>query len=59
MKKRIFAFLAASMLVLMCGVFASASETGAGGYPYLKENGQIDFAGYFDTKGVDIKMSQE
>ncbi len=58
MKKRIIAVLAVSMMVLMCGFYAAASETEAGGYPYLQEDGQIDLVGYFETDGVDISLSE-
>lgn len=59
MKKRIFAILAASILVMLSGLFVVASETGAGGYSYLKEDGQIDFAGYFDVEGATINLAEE
>lgn len=61
MKKRIFlvSLLMTFVVALMCGFYAVASVSEAGGYPYMKEDGQIDLAGYFAVDGTDISLSEE
>lgn len=59
MKKRILVTLLVAIMTFAGSVAIAASQTGAGGYPYQDENGQINLAGYFTVKGAKLKLAEE
>ena len=58
-KKSIIAGAIAAVLVLGAGAGVLASQDKAGGYSYLDESGNIDFASYFTVEGATTTLRED
>lgn len=57
-KKRMIAGAVAAVFVMAAGIGVLASQEKAGGYSYLDENGNIDFASYFAVEGATTTLQE-